>query len=72
MSMNITEGIHTFTGKCPDCGRTQTFPLELGVQRTTSSLSGATKLRIEVSTKAAEHSCNGEDQAEMDFAEDDE
>jgi hypothetical protein len=37
MSMTITEGIHTFTGKCPDCGRTQTFPLELGVQRTTTA-----------------------------------
>lgn len=70
--MDITEGAHALLVKCPECGREVNFPIEVSGRLTVDSLNGG-RLKPVVSTKSLEHTCNGEDQPEMDFtAEDDE
>lgn len=68
--MELTEGAHALELKCPECGRTVQFPIELSGRLTVDSLNGG-KLKPVMSSKSLEHTCNA-GQGELDFADDDE
>jgi Holliday junction resolvase RusA-like endonuclease len=66
--MELSEGAHALELKCPECGRTVQFPIELSGRLTVDSLNGG-KLKPVMSSKSLEHTCNGAGQGQLEFAD---
>jgi Holliday junction resolvase RusA-like endonuclease len=69
--MDITEGAHALELKCPECGRTVQFPIEVNAELKVSTLNGG-RIRPVFSSKSQEHTCSGAVQDQLVFTEDDE